>query len=215
MMLRAFVLLIGLLLAPAVACGATIVVYGDSLSSGYGIPRDESWVSLLARRLRNEGLDYAVFNASVTGETSSGGVRRIDEVLRTQRPAIVILELGGNDGLQGHSIDAMERNLDTIVGACRKARARVVLVGMHLPPNYGMAYTERFHQAFANLAKKRGLPFVPFLLEGFAENRSYFQADAVHPTKEAQPLIVDTVWRVLRPLLREPALKSRPRSERR
>ncbi len=211
MMLRAFVLLIGLLLAPVAASAATILVYGDSLSSGYGIPRDGSWASLLARRLRNEGFDYAVFNASVTGETSSGGMRRIDEVLRAQHPAIVILELGANDGLQGHSTDMMTANLETIIAACRKARAQVVLVGMYLPPNYGMAYTERFHQAYVELAKKRNLPFVPFLLEGFAEKRSYFQPDALHPTAEAQPLILDTIWQVLRPLL----VKPRPRPERR
>jgi len=214
MMLRAFVLLIGLLLGPAIAHGATIVVYGDSLSSGYGLSQSEGWVSRLAQRLREERLDYTVVNASVTGETTVGGVQRIDGVLRKNRPAIVILELGANDGLRGQSIEAMERNLDTIVSACRKARARVVLIGMHLPPNYGMGYTEKFHQAYVRLAKARNLPFVPFLLEGFAENRALFQPDAFHPAAQAQPLILDTVWPVLRPLLGK-SVKSHPRPERR
>jgi acyl-CoA thioesterase-1 len=214
-MVRAFVLSIALWLTPAIAAAATIVVYGDSLSSGYGLSQGEGWVSLLARRLQEQRRDYDVVNASISGETTHGGVRRIGDVLRAHRPAIVIVELGANDGLRGQNIQAMERNLDAIVAACLGAGARVVLVGMHLPPNYGRAYTEKFHRAFVTVARKRNLPFVPFLLDGFAENRALFQSDALHPTAQAQPAMLETIWPVLQPLLSKPAVKIPPRRERR
>lgn len=202
-MRRVLLLCLALCLAPATAGAAakTLLVYGDSLSAGYGMPRDQSWVSLLARKLQEEGFDYSVVNASLSGETTTGGLRRIGEALKTHRPAIVILELGANDGLRGQPLETMGRNLESMIDACRRAGARVLLVGMRLPPNYGRDYTERFYQTFVEVARKHKVPLVPFLFEGFAEDRAYFQADAVHPTVQAQPLMMRTIWPVLKPLL--------------
>ncbi len=201
---RFLVLCLTLFLLPAAAAAEkTLLVYGDSLSAGYGLPREQSWVSLLSRRLQEEGADFKVVNASVSGETTAGGLKRLDGVLQTHRPSIVVLELGANDGLRGQPIDVMRRNLDAMIEVSRRAGARVLLIGMRLPPNYGMAYTEKFHQAFLELARKHRLPVVPFLFEGFADNRGYFQGDAVHPTAQAQPLMLDTVWPALQPLLRK------------
>ena len=160
-------------------------------------------MSLLAKRLQSEKLDYRVANASISGETTHGGAKRIEAVLKTHRPAIVIVELGANDGLRGGSPEAMRANLEAIVDASLRAKARVLLIGMRLPPNYGTAYAEKFHQVFGAIAKRRKLPPVPFLLEGFAEKREYFQADGIHPAAEAQALMLDTVWKGLRPLLKK------------
>jgi len=185
----------------ATASAATILVYGDSLSAAYGLPQDQGWVSLLARRLHAEKFDYKVANASLSGETTQGGRNRIAAVLEAQRPAIVILELGANDGLRGTALEATRANLEAIIDACRSAGARVLLVGMRLPPNYGTAYTNKFQQLYGEVAKRRKLPLVPFLLEGFGEKREYFLADGFHPSAEAQPLMLDTIWKGLRPLL--------------
>ncbi|HXF65327.1 MAG TPA: arylesterase [Burkholderiales bacterium] len=193
------------LAAAAAVHAATILVLGDSLSAGYGLAREKAWASLLAERLRAEGFDYKVVNASVSGETTLGGANRIEAALRQHRPAIVILALGANDGLRGMSLEAMRSNLAAIVDACRRARARVLLVGMRLPPNYGNPYAEKFARVYAELAAARALPLVPFLLDGFAEKREYFQPDGIHPTAEAQPLILETVWKELRPLLEKKA----------
>lgn len=205
------------LAAAATAHAATILVLGDSLSAGYGLARERGWVSLLAERLRAKGFDYKVVNASISGETTLGGANRIEAALREHRPAIVILALGANDGLRGASLEAMHSNLVSIVDACRRARARVLLVGMRLPPNYGTPYVERFARVYVELAASRGLPFVPFLLDGLAEKREYFQPDGIHPTAEAQSLILETVWKELLPLLGkkrtaddEPATRTRP-----
>jgi acyl-CoA thioesterase-1 len=191
-----------LLFAPHSVFAATLLVFGDSLSAGYGLPLDRGWVSLLERKLRDSRLDYKVVNASISGETTAGGRARIDGVLKAHRPAIVILALGANDGLRGHSLESLRANLEAMIEACRKMKADVVLVGMRLPPNYGPAYTEKFRQTYADIARKRKLPALPFLLEGFAEKQEYFQADGLHPTAEAQPLIAETVWKSLRPLLK-------------
>ena len=193
-----------LALAPASAGAATIMVYGDSLSAGYGLQPGQGWASLLEQRLHAEKLDYKVANASISGETTLGGANRIAGALKAHRPAVVIVALGANDGLRGNAPDAMRANLDAIIEASRKAGARVLLVGMRLPPNYGTAYVEKFHQAFREVAKRRGVPLAPFLLEGFAENRDYFQPDGIHPTAGAQPLMLDIVWKELRPLLKRP-----------
>lgn len=201
--MRLLLLCLALCLAPASA-GAytkTLLVYGDSLSAGYGVPREQSWVNLLARRIREEGVDYNVVNASISGETTAGGAQRIGSVLKAHRPSVVVLELGANDGLRGQPLDVMRRNLETMIEACRRAGARVLLIGMRLPPNYGRDYTERFHQTFLDVARRHKLPVVPFLFEGFADNRAYFQPDAVHPSAQAQPLMLATVWPVLRPVL--------------
>jgi acyl-CoA thioesterase-1 len=192
------------LLAAEFARAATVLVYGDSLSAGYGLAREEGWVSLLAARLRAQRPDYRVVNASLSGETTLGGANRIEAVLAAHRPAVVIVALGANDGLRGASLEAMRANLVTILDACRRAGARVLLAGMRLPPNYGNPYAEKFARVYAELAASRRLAFVPFLLEGFAEKREYFQSDGIHPTAQAQPLILETVWKALRPLLEKP-----------
>lgn len=197
-----FVLACALALSAAAASAATLLVYGDSLSSGYGLPRDEGWVSLLARRLRSEGFDYKVANASISGETTLGGANRVEAALKQHRPAIVILALGGNDGLRGQSPDAMRANLEAMIEASRRARAQVLLVGVRLPPNYGAAYTEKFHAVFTGIARARKVALVPFLLEGFAANRELFQEDGIHPAAAAQPAMLENVWKGLRPLLR-------------
>jgi len=200
MLIRLFLLLA--LLTPSFAGAATILVYGDSLSAGYGLARGEDWAQLLAQRLREKKLDYTVANASISGETTLGGVNRIEQALKTHRPAITILALGANDGLRGSDLDAMRRNLERIIDAAQKAKSRVIVVGMRIPPNYGQQYTEKFQTTFSDIAKKRKLPLVPFLLEGFAEKRDYFLPDNLHPTAAAQPLVLDTVWKVLEPVLK-------------
>jgi acyl-CoA thioesterase-1 len=191
------------LAGPAASClAATLLVFGDSLSAGYGLPRELGWVYLLEQRLRAEKFDYKVVNASISGETTLGGVNRIDAALATHRPALVILELGGNDGLRGATPESIRRNLEAISDACRRARARVLLVGVRVPPNYGTAYTEKFHEVFSAVARSRKLPLVPFLLDGFASDRALFQDDGIHPTAAAQPLMLETMWKALRPLLK-------------
>jgi acyl-CoA thioesterase-1 len=200
--LRSWMAACVLALTATAAPAATILVYGDSLSAGYGLAQEQGWVSLLARRLHVEKFNYKVANASIGGETTLGGVNRIEAALKSHRPAIVILELGANDGLRGGNLDAMRDNLGKIADACRQAGARILLVGMRIPPNYGMPYTEKFQRTFDEIARQKKLVLVPFLFEGFADERKYFQPDGIHPTAEAQPLMLDTVWRGLRPLLK-------------
>jgi acyl-CoA thioesterase-1 len=202
MLIRLFLMMLlsvgGISLAPA----ATILVYGDSLSAGYGVPRDSDWAHLLQLRLREKKTDYTVANASISGETTLGGANRIQDALRTHRPAITIVALGANDGLRGSDLKAMRSNLERIIDAARSARSQVILVGMQIPPNYGPQYTEKFSATFREVAKAKRVPLVPFLLEGFADQRELFQADNLHPTAQAQPLMLDTVWKVLAPLIK-------------
>lgn len=179
-----------------------VLVYGDSLSTGYGLPQGKGWVDLLAERLRSEKLGYRVANASLSGETTLGGANRLVSVLAQHRPEVVVIELGGNDGLRGLSLEATKTHLTAMVDAVRKAGARPLLVGMQLPPNYGTAYTKKFQALFEEVARERKTPLVAFMLAGFGENRDYFQPDGIHPTVEAQPLILDNIWPVLRPLLK-------------
>jgi len=159
-------------------------------------------VQLLEQRLRADKLDYKVVNASISGETTVGGRNRIDALLKAHRPALVILELGANDGLRGAAPESIRHNLEAISDACRRRQARVLLVGIRLPPNYGMEYTAKFHDVFGAVARSRKLPLVPFLLDGFSENRELFQGDGIHPTAAAQPQMLETVWKELRPLLK-------------
>jgi acyl-CoA thioesterase-1 len=197
-----WVLVFCALAAPA-AAARTLLVFGDSLSAGYGLPRDKAWVSLLAERLKQQRIDYTVANASISGETTLGGLRRINSTLAQHKPDIVLIALGGNDGLRGQSIDGMRRNLEAMIDACRKAKSQVVLIGMRVPPNYGSAYTDKFHAVYRDIATRHKLPLVPFLLEGFAEKPEWFQADGVHPAARAQPAMLETVWQTLAPLLPE------------
>ncbi|HEY9397282.1 MAG TPA: arylesterase [Burkholderiales bacterium] len=180
----------------------TILVYGDSLSAAYGISQQKGWVTLLQERLKAKKFDYTVVNASISGETTSGGATRIEDTLRRTQPRIVVLALGANDGLRGLPIMQMKTNLGKIIQAARHEDAKVLLAGMHLPPNYGSSYAREFHAAFGDLAARYKTAYVPFLLEGMATEPDYFQSDQLHPTAEAQPIILDTVWRKLEPLLK-------------
>jgi acyl-CoA thioesterase-1 len=197
------ILLFVLALAAAAPARAaqTIVVFGDSLSAGYGLPQGAGWVSLLEQRLRREKLGYDVVNASISGETTFGGRNRIGAVLQEHTPAVVIVELGANDGLRGSAVETTRANLIAIVAACRKAGAKILLVGMRIPPNYGPVYTRRFEAMFAEVARQQNTSLVPFMLQGFAEKRELFQADGVHPNAEAQPRVLDNIYRRLRALL--------------
>jgi len=200
MWLRFLLLLVLTAVAPAHAA-RTILVFGDSLSAGYGLPTGSGWASLLQYRLKRDKLDYAVVNASISGETTLGGRNRIAAALAEHQPAVVIVQLGGNDGLRGNSIEETRRNLIAIVEASRNAGAKVLLVGMRIPPNYGQVYTRRFEALFAEVARQQNASLVPFMLQGFADKREWFQSDGIHPTAEAQPRILDNIYRRLRALL--------------
>jgi acyl-CoA thioesterase I len=180
----------------------SIVVFGDSLAAAYGIARSRGWVTLLAERLKREHPDYIVVNASISGDTSGGGLARIQKTLQQHRPSILILELGANDGLRGLPVAQMKHNLGRIIEQAQSAGARVVLVGMKLPPNYGPDYTREFESAFGELARRYRTALVPFLLEDFAEKPELFQPDRIHPTDAAQPLMLERVWQALAPLLK-------------
>lgn len=182
-----------------------LVVLGDSISAEYGLARDRGWVKLLADRLTRERIDYSVVNASISGETTSGGRSRLPEILARTKPAIVVIELGGNDGLRGLSLAATEDNLAAMIRAAQAAGARVLIVGMQLPPNYGRAYTDRFAVLFETLAKRYRTELVPFFFAGFADRFDLFQPDRIHPTEAAQARLLDNVWPALQPLLRHAA----------
>lgn len=194
-------LFLAVIAGPPAAAANTILVYGDSLSAGFGIPVEQSWPHLLGQRLRQNGSSWTVANASISGETTAGGRSRFDAALKQFRPRIVILALGANDGLRGLPVAAMRDNLAAMVTAARRERARVLLVGMRLPPNYGPDYTRDFEAGFAELAKREKLALLPFLLEPIAGERSAFQADNLHPVAAAQPRLLDHVWPALKPLL--------------
>ena len=180
---------------------STILVWGDSLSAGYGLKSGEAWPTLLQTRLKDEGFRHTVVNASVSGETSAGGRSRLPAALEQHKPSIVILELGANDGLRGLRPQLMAENLTAMIDAARAAGSQVLLVGMQMPPNYGAAYARRFAQTFTDVAQAREVPLVPFLLDGFADQPELFLSDGIHPTAEAQPRVLDTVWQGLQPLL--------------
>lgn len=201
--LRLGLLLSGLLLpAAAAAAAGTILVFGDSLSAAYGIAQNRGWVALLEARLKERQLNYSVANASLSGETTSGGTSRIGKALSQYHPAVVIIALGANDGLRGLPLDAMKQNLAQMIRAAQAAKARVLLVGMQMPPNYGRDYTQQFERTYAELAKQFKLALVPFMLEGMADKRELFQQDNLHPVAAAQPMVLETVWKQLAPLLR-------------
>jgi len=184
-------------LTPSTAYADTILVMGDSLSAGYGIDPQAGWVNLLKQRLDDE---HDVINASITGETTSGGSARLPDILRQYHPDIVLLELGGNDGLRGLSPQQMQVNLSKMIERSQKAGAEVVLLGIEVPPNYGPAYSDAFRGVFTQLAKEYQVPLLPFLLEG-VDLDNMLQSDGIHPTAEAQPIILDNVWPKLKPLL--------------
>jgi len=184
--------------APAVP---TVLILGDSLSAGYGLGTGQGWVDLLQRKLAAQGFAHQVVNASITGDTTAGGRSRIGAALQTHKPQIVIIELGGNDGLRGSALAPVKANLEYMVEAAQKAGAKVLLLGMQLPPNYGARYVADFAALFSDVARARQAALVPFLLRGFGDNPELFQADRIHPTAQAQPLMLDTLWPELRKLL--------------
>ena len=191
--------MIALCLLPGISHAETILVFGDSLSAAYGIPREAGWVNLLQQELQRSHPRYQVVNASISGETTSGGRQRIAAALRQHRPGIVILELGANDGLRGTPIAEIEANLAALIQQAHKAHARVLLLGMQLPPNYGGDYTAGFKAMYAKLAQRYHVALVPFFMEGVTPEQ--FQADNLHPVAQAQPHILHTIWQELKPLL--------------
>ena len=178
-----------------------LLVVGDSISAGYGLPAGKVWVDLLAARLKADGYRYRVVNASITGDTTAGGRARITPLLVAHQPAVVIIELGGNVALRGGRLAATRENLDAMVTLVQRAKAKVLLVGMQMPSNYGPAYVREFNEVFTTVAKTHKVPLVPFFFEGFGEDMAYFQSDRIHPTAEAQPRLLDNVWPALKPLL--------------
>ena len=199
-----------LALSPAGFAGeGTILVFGDSISAAYGMDQQQGWAHLLSEKLDQEGLDYQVVNASVSGETTGGGVVRLPKTLEIHHPDIVVLELGGNDGLRGYPIDSIKENLARMTKMSLDAGARVLLVGMVLPPNYGRRYTRAFEAIFAELASAFDIEFLPKLLEGTSTDQQLLQRDGIHPTPEAQKLILEEIWPKLSCELRASSEESR------
>jgi acyl-CoA thioesterase-1 len=187
---------------PANAGTPVILVFGDSLSAGYGLKHvEEGWVELLRMKLKAEGYGYEVVNASVSGETTAGGLARLPRALAVHQPQIVLVELGGNDGLRALPLDQMRANIAKMIDLAVAARARVLLLGMRIPPNYGPQYTEQFHAVFGQVAGDKQVPMVPFLLADIALSPALMQADGIHANELGQPRILDNVWPGLKPLL--------------
>ncbi|MFQ6333864.1 arylesterase [Methylophilus sp. 3sh_L] len=179
-----------------------ILVFGDSLSAAYGIPKEKGWVNLLAQRVKDKQLPYEVANASVSGETTAGGLSRLPAALKQFKPRIVVLELGANDGLRGLPVDAMKNNLEKMIQASKQANAQVVLLGMLIPPNYGPKYTNGFKAAFLDLSEKYKTPFIPFFLDGISGHADLVIEDGLHPNVNAQSKLLENVWPTLKPLLK-------------
>lgn len=194
------------LFAPAsyAANPATILVLGDSLSAAYGLREQEGWVALLQAQLNTEGHRYRIANASISGETSAGGLSRLPGLLREHRPEIVMIELGANDGLRGLPIAQIRYNLAQAVQAAQASGAKVMLIGMRLPPNYGSQYTRQFSEVYQDVARRHGTPLLPFLLDGVDTQPWAMQSDGLHPTAQAQPRLAQNVWSVLQRLLKRP-----------
>ncbi|NIP73248.1 MAG: arylesterase [Gammaproteobacteria bacterium] len=192
-------LLLGL--GAAQAAPRTILVLGDSLSAGFGVDLERGWVALLDSRLRARHPGWRVVNASISGDTTASALARLPRALEVHQPDLVIVELGGNDGLQGLSLAEMRRNLAAIIKTVRQRGIKILLVGMRLPPNYGPAYTQRFHQIFSDLAGRHDVPLVPFFLEGVADRPQLMQEDGIHPRARAQPRMLENLWPHLVPML--------------
>jgi acyl-CoA thioesterase-1 len=188
---------------PVVAAGPNLLVVGDSLSAGYGVTTEQRWVTLLAKRLQVRCADVAVINASVSGDTSGGGLARLPALLQKHRPSIVIIELGGNDGLRGINSPTLRANLLDMVRAAQAEGARVLLLGMRLPPNYGPDFVNAFHQVYYDVAETSSVPLVPFFLEGVALDPELMQSDGIHPNDRAQPRLLENVWPALLSLMDE------------
>ena len=179
----------------------TVLVFGDSLSAGYGIDVDQSWTALLQSRLEQQGYEYRVVNASISGDTTEGGAARIGQALQTFRPALVILELGGNDGLRGIPVDRMKANFKTIIEASVESDAAVVMLGIRIPPNYGARYSQSFENVYRELAEELGVPWIEFFMDGVALNKELMQDDGIHPTAAAQSILLDNAWPIIKAAL--------------
>lgn len=188
----------------AFAEGPTIVVLGDSLSSGYGLDGAASWVTLLDRRLSAEGYEYSVVNASIAGDTSSGGLSRLPRLLELYTPEVLVLELGGNDGLRGQPVSSLRNNLERMIELALASGTRVLLTGIQIPPNYGPIYTRQFTELYPALAQQYDLPLVSFLMDGVALHTELMQSDRIHPNAAGQPVMLENVWDALSELLRAP-----------
>jgi acyl-CoA thioesterase-1 len=198
--LAALLLLVGA--ANAYSAPKTLLVVGDSLSAEYGLVRGTGWVALLEQKLKSQKLDANIVNASVSGETTSGGRTRLPALLSKHKPDVVVIELGANDGLRGLPVPAAEANLRAMVDASRKAGAQVLLVGMRMPPNYGRDYADKFFAMYGTLSKSVRVPLAPFMLDGVAEKPDLFQPDRLHPLAEAHPIILANIWPHLLPILK-------------
>lgn len=181
---------------------STLLIVGDSLSAAYGVQQETGWVGLLQKRLNEHTADaWSVVNASISGETTDGGLRRLPELLATHKPRITLIELGGNDGLRGFPVSVIRRHLNDMVDLARAADSEVILVGMHVLPNYGPRYSRAFHEIYTSLAREKRIPLVPFFLEGIYDQPGMMQDDRIHPTQAAQPILLENVWPTLKPLL--------------
>lgn len=196
-----FAVIVSFMSMPAIA-KPVIVVLGDSISAGYGIEVDQGWVALIQKTLIDSNSKYSISNASISGDTSAGGLARIDPILTAQNPEIVLLQLGANDGLRGLSPVEMKNNLAEIVSRAQKVGAKVILLGMKIPPNYGKRYVEMFYNVYPQLAKELDIALIPFLLEDIALNKDLMQADRLHPNARAQPILADKIKPYLFPLLK-------------
>jgi acyl-CoA thioesterase-1 len=188
----------------AQAAAPVILVVGDSISTGYGLPANVGWTTLLQQRLAAEHYPHRVVNASISGDTTAGGRARLTDLLESNHPAITLIELGGNDGLRGGNLDMMAANLDAMVVTAQKAGSKVLVIGMRMPPNYGAEYVRRFEATFGEVAKKHKAAIVPFFFEGFGDDNAMFQPDRIHPVAGAQSKLLDNVWSALKPMLGAP-----------
>ena len=205
-----FLLLISLLGFNFVACAnqafaknPKILVYGDSLSASYGVSKQQGWVALLEKKLKTQQYQYDVINASISGETTSGGLTRLANTLSKTKPNIIILELGANDGLRGLPIKDMAKNLNNMIAQSKKAKVKVLLIGMKIPPNYGPKYTETFANTYPKLSQQHQVSLVPFMLENIAAKPHLIQDDGLHPNALGQPIMLDNIWPKLQPMLKK------------
>jgi len=188
---------------PAIAANPKILIYGDSLSAAYGIPQQQGWAALLKEKLNHENLSFDVINASISGETTSGGLTRLARTLEQTKPQTIIIELGANDGLRGLPVKNMRDNLDAMIQLSKKSGVKVLLIGMKIPPNYGQKYTEEFSQTYIKLASQHKIPVVPFMLENVAAKPDLIQQDGLHPNALGQPIILGNIWPELQRLIKK------------
>ncbi|WP_163832564.1 arylesterase [Spartinivicinus ruber] len=203
-------LLLVLISLPQLVKADTLLIFGDSLSAGYGLKEQEGWAHLLKQRMAQDYPTYQVVNASISGETTTGGLARLTKALNEFNPNIVLLELGANDGLRGLPIKQMQHNLQTMIQQIKKSGSKVILMEMRIPPNYGKRYTELFQKSFSKIAKQEQIPLMPFFLQEVAGQQQYLQRDNLHPNAKAQPILLETIWQFIQPLLPNTATTQLP-----